>query len=23
MYIAWMCSIVAWWGGPGGTEAYP
>ena len=23
LYIAWMCSIVTWWGGPGGIEAYP
>jgi len=20
--IAWMCRMVTWWGGPGGTEAY-
>jgi len=23
LYIARMCSIVTWWGGPGGIEAYP
>jgi len=23
VYIACMCSIVTWWGGPGGIEAYP
>ena len=22
LYIACMCSIVTWWGGPGGTEAW-
>jgi len=22
LYIACMCSIVTWWGEPGGTEAY-
>jgi len=23
LYIACMCRIVTWWGGPGGIEAYP
>jgi len=23
LYIACMCKIVTWWGGPGGIEAYP
>ena len=23
LYIACMCSIVTWWGGPSGIEAYP
>jgi len=23
LYIACMCSIVTWLGGPGGSEAYP
>jgi len=23
VYIACMCSIATWWGGPGGIEAYP
>ena len=23
LYIACICSIVTWWGGPGETEAYP
>ena len=23
LYIACMCSIITWWGGPGGIEAYP